>query len=47
MSVPDRVVMTISRIPDKESSGILLPIASNIRASVVIDPEFTKKKVCI
>ena len=44
MSVPDRIVMKISRIPDQESSGILLPIASNIRSSVVIDPDFTKKK---
>ena len=45
---PDRVVIRISRIPDKESSGILLPIASSIRASIVIGPQFYfKERVCI
>ena len=41
---PDRVVIRISRIPDEQSSGILLPIASNVRASIVNDPQFYYNK---
>ena len=46
MPAPDRVEV-VPRVPDAESPGKFLSIASNIRASIVIDSQFYYKRMII